>query len=83
MSTPETNPALPATVADAARLLGTAIGQVQRVIVGQEHMVQQLMVMKQASRSVSRVEHEKGLLDGQMISTSDLDFVINDVRVPL
>lgn len=44
MSTPETNPALPATVADAARLLGTAIGQVQRVIVGQEHMVQQLMV---------------------------------------
>ena len=45
----------------------------------EEEMVQQLMVMKQASRSVSRVEHEKGLLDGQMISTSDLDFVINDV----
>ena len=47
----------------------------------EEEMVQQLMVMKQASRSVSRVENEKGLLDGQMISTSDLDFVINDVRV--
>lgn len=43
-------------------------------------MVQQLMVMKQASRSISRVENEKGLLGGQMISTSDLDFVINEVR---
>ena len=30
--------------AEAARLLGEAIGQVQRVIVGQEHMVEQLMV---------------------------------------
>ncbi len=29
---------------DAARLLGEAIAQVQRVIVGQEHMVEQLMV---------------------------------------
>ena len=48
----------------------------------EEEMVQQLMVMKQASRSVSRVdtEHEKGLLDGQMASTSDLDFVIDEVR---
>ena len=47
----------------------------------EEEMVQQLMVMKQASRSVSRVGDEKGgLLDGQMISTSDLDFVINEVR---
>ncbi len=45
----------------------------------EEEMVQQLMVMKQASRSVSRLENERGLLDGQMISTSDLDFVINDV----
>ncbi|OJT07726.1 Eukaryotic translation initiation factor 3 subunit L [Trametes pubescens] len=47
----------------------------------EEEMVQQLMVMKQASRSVSRVENEKGLLEGQMISTSDLDFVINDNMV--
>ncbi|KAH9920030.1 eukaryotic translation initiation factor 3 subunit 6 [Epithele typhae] len=47
----------------------------------EEEMVQQLMVMKQASRSVSRVAHEKGLLDGQMISTSDLDFVINENMV--
>ncbi|RPD65447.1 hypothetical protein L226DRAFT_530970 [Lentinus tigrinus ALCF2SS1-7] len=46
----------------------------------EEEMVQQLMVMKQSSRSVSRVD-EKGLLDGQMISTSDLDFVINDNMV--
>ncbi|OYN90822.1 AAA family ATPase [Parenemella sanctibonifatiensis] len=29
---------------DASRILGEAIGQVQRVIVGQEHMVEQLMV---------------------------------------
>jgi MoxR-like ATPase len=35
---------LPQTVGDAAKLLGVAISQVQRVIVGQEHMVQQLMV---------------------------------------
>ncbi|PCH38957.1 hypothetical protein WOLCODRAFT_110356 [Wolfiporia cocos MD-104 SS10] len=47
----------------------------------EEEMVQQMMVMKQASRSVSRVENEKGLLDGQMISTSDLDFVINENMV--
>ena len=46
----------------------------------EEEMVQQLMVMKQASRSVSRVDNEKGLLDGQMISTSDIDFVIDQVR---
>ncbi|KAI0087211.1 eukaryotic translation initiation factor 3 subunit 6 [Irpex rosettiformis] len=43
----------------------------------EEEMVQQLMVMKQASRSISRVENEKGLLGGQTISTSDLDFVID------
>ncbi|KAM5537058.1 hypothetical protein V8D89_009204 [Ganoderma adspersum] len=48
----------------------------------EEEMVQQLMVMKQASRSVSRVGDEKGgLLDGQMISTSDLDFVIRENMV--
>ena len=44
MTTPSAQPSLPTTVADAARLLGVAISQVQRVIVGQEHMVQQLMV---------------------------------------
>lgn len=44
MSTPTTQQRLPQNVAEAARLLGTAISQVQRVIVGQEHMVQQLMV---------------------------------------
>ncbi|KAI0946478.1 hypothetical protein AcW1_009928 [Taiwanofungus camphoratus] len=47
----------------------------------EEEMVQQMMVMKQASRSVSRVENEKGLLDGQTISTSDLDFVIDENMV--
>ncbi|OSD07987.1 eukaryotic translation initiation factor 3 subunit 6 [Trametes coccinea BRFM310] len=46
----------------------------------EEDMVQQLMVMKQASRSISRVD-EKSLLDGQWISTSDLDFVINQNMV--
>lgn len=34
----------PMSNAEAARLLGEAIEQVQRVIVGQEHMVEQLMV---------------------------------------
>ncbi|KAI0777653.1 eukaryotic translation initiation factor 3 subunit 6 [Trametes elegans] len=47
----------------------------------EEDMVQQLMVLKQASRAVSRVDNEKGLLDGQTISTSDLDFVINQNMV--
>ncbi len=45
MSTPPTPsaPQAPQT-AEAARLLGEAIAEVQRVIVGQEHMVEQLMV---------------------------------------
>lgn len=46
----------------------------------EEEMVQQLMVMKQASRSVSRVEGERNLLDGKAVPTSDLDFVIDEVR---
>lgn len=37
---PATSPA----IQDASKLLGEAIAQVQRVIVGQEHMVEQLMV---------------------------------------
>ncbi|MDO5084178.1 MoxR family ATPase [Arachnia propionica] len=44
MNSPHAQPGLPTTIAEAAHLLGTAISQVQRVIVGQEHMVQQLMV---------------------------------------
>ena len=36
--------ATPSDTAKAAKLLGEAIAQVQRVIVGQEHMVEQLMV---------------------------------------
>jgi len=47
----------------------------------EEEMVQQLMVMKQASRSISRMENERGLLGGQMISSSDLDFVIDENMV--
>ncbi len=47
----------------------------------EEEMVQQMMVMKQVSRSVSRVEHEKGLLAGETVSTSDLDFAIDDVSL--
>ncbi|KIJ56384.1 hypothetical protein M422DRAFT_73174 [Sphaerobolus stellatus SS14] len=51
----------------------------------EEEVVQEMMVMKQASRSVSRViggDKEKGsLLDGETISTSDLDFVINENMV--
>lgn len=48
----------------------------------EEEMVQEMMVMKQASRSVSRVAgagEKGGLLDGQTISTSDLNFVIDEV----
>ena len=45
----------------------------------EEEMVQQMMAVKAASRSVSRVGTERNLLDGQMISTSDMDFVINEV----
>jgi translation initiation factor 3 subunit L len=49
----------------------------------EEEIVQQMMVMKGASRSVSRaavVGEGGGLLDGVVISTSDLDFVIDEVR---
>ena len=49
----------------------------------EENMVQQMMAMKVATRSVSRVGNEKGLLEGITISTSDLNFVINEVRLPL
>lgn len=43
-SSPNEQVDMPQNVAEAAHLLGKAISQVQRVIVGQEHMVQQLMV---------------------------------------
>jgi translation initiation factor 3 subunit L len=46
----------------------------------EEDMVQQMMAMKVATRSVSRVGNEKGLLEGTTISTSDLNFVIHEVR---
>jgi translation initiation factor 3 subunit L len=49
----------------------------------EEDMVQQMMAMKQASRSISRVGNEGSLLDGQTISTSDLNFVIDEVRLVL
>jgi translation initiation factor 3 subunit L len=49
----------------------------------EESMVQQMMAMKVATRSVSRVGNETGLLEGTTISTSDLNFVINEVRLPL
>ncbi|CAK5262274.1 unnamed protein product [Mycena citricolor] len=47
----------------------------------EEEMVQQLMVMKQSSRSVTHVPGGKGLLDGQTASTSDLNFVIDENMV--
>jgi translation initiation factor 3 subunit L len=47
----------------------------------EEDMVQQMMAMKVATRSVSRVGNEKGLLEGTTISTSDLNFVINENMV--
>lgn len=49
----------------------------------EEEMVQQMMVLKQCSRRVGRVatsaEGGRGLLEGEMITTSDLDFVIDEV----
>jgi len=47
----------------------------------EEELVQEMMVLKQASRSVSRVSGSEGtsLLDGQTITTSDLNFVIDEV----
>lgn len=42
MSSPSTH--VQVSTSDAARLIGEAISQVQRVIVGQDHMVEQLMV---------------------------------------
>lgn len=49
----------------------------------EEAIVQQMMVLKQCSRRVGRVgtaaESGRGLLDGEMVTTSDLDFVIDEV----
>ena len=45
MTTPsQPSPAGAGDVGAAAKILGEAISEVQRVIVGQEHMVEQLMV---------------------------------------
>ncbi len=46
----------------------------------EEELVQLMMMMKAASRGISRVNNEGTLLDGQVITTTDLDFVINEVR---
>ena len=50
----------------------------------EEDMVQQMMALKQCSRRVGRINNSsseggKGLLEGEMITTSDLDFVIDEV----
>lgn len=49
--------------------------------VDEEEMVQELMVLKQASKSLNRVPGMEGtgLLDAQMTTTSDLNFVIDEV----
>lgn len=51
----------------------------------EEEMVQEMMVMKQASKSLSRVPGTEfaGLLDGRVTTTSDLNFVIDEVSWPL
>ncbi|KAG9094801.1 hypothetical protein FRC06_010475 [Ceratobasidium sp. 370] len=52
----------------------------------EEEIVQQMMVMKGASRSLSRAAvtgEGGGLLDGVVISTSDLDFVIDENMVQI
>lgn len=47
----------------------------------EEELVQEMMVLKQASRSISRVVGGEGvgLLEGQTITTSDLNFNIDEV----
>ncbi|PPQ99963.1 hypothetical protein CVT24_009542 [Panaeolus cyanescens] len=49
----------------------------------EEELVQEMMVLKQSSRSISRLPGTEGnsLLDGQTITTSDLNFVIDDNMV--
>ncbi len=51
----------------------------------EEELVQEMMVLKQASRSISRVPGTEGtnLLEGQTITTSDLNFVIAEVSCML
>ncbi|KZV98053.1 hypothetical protein EXIGLDRAFT_607459 [Exidia glandulosa HHB12029] len=47
---------------------------------GADEVVMEMMVLKQASRSISHMPGESAgsLLDGQSVSTSDLDFVIDE-----
>ncbi|KAG7095145.1 hypothetical protein E1B28_005925 [Marasmius oreades] len=48
----------------------------------EEEVVQEMMLMKQSSRCISRVGTEKGnLLDGETITTSDLNFIIEKSMV--
>jgi len=47
----------------------------------EEELVQLMMVMKGASRGISRTNNEGTLLDGQVMTTTDLDFVINENMV--
>lgn len=66
---------------DTARLAGIFGAEGED---GEEELVQQMMVLKLASRSVSRPEGVSsvgavgGLLSGNVVSTSDLDFVIDE-----
>jgi hypothetical protein len=47
----------------------------------EEEMVQELMVLKQASKSISRLpgSEQGSLLEGETITTSDLNFTIDEV----
>ena len=48
----------------------------------EEEMVQQMMSLKQCSRRIGRVAgvgESRGLLEGEVINTSDLDFAIDEV----
>lgn len=65
---------------DAARLAGFLDAD-------EEETVQQMMVLKQCSRRIGRLtsssEGGHGLLEGEMITTSDLDFAIDEVRISI
>lgn len=48
----------------------------------EEEVLEQLMVLKSASRTYARGAHEASLLDGERIVTNNLDFTIDGVSHP-
>ena len=49
----------------------------------EEEMIRQLMVLKQVSWSIGQMGNEKSLLEGLMVSNSNLDLTIDEVMLKL